>query len=80
MSLPKFERLNGATHAETDWSVLKAPDSDLNTTVVVSTVLAIVVTIVQFLHCLAAAWKKETGLGEQILQWSNSGEVMGKRK
>ncbi|KAJ7264764.1 hypothetical protein C8J57DRAFT_1623696 [Mycena rebaudengoi] len=57
--------LAGATHAETDWSVLKAPDSDLNTTVVVYTVLAIIVTIVQFLHCLAAVWKKEAGLGQR---------------
>ncbi|KAJ7131283.1 hypothetical protein C8R44DRAFT_56408 [Mycena epipterygia] len=56
--------LAGVAHAETDWSIL-TPDSDLNTTMVVCTVLAIVVTIVQFLHCLAAVWGKEAGLSQQ---------------
>ncbi|KAJ7264768.1 hypothetical protein C8J57DRAFT_407389 [Mycena rebaudengoi] len=57
--------LAGVTHAKTDWSILKTPDSGLNAAMVVYTILAIVVTIVQFLHCLAAVWKKEAGLGQR---------------
>ncbi|KAJ7131244.1 hypothetical protein C8R44DRAFT_56252 [Mycena epipterygia] len=56
--------LAGVTHAKTNWSIL-TPDPDLNTTMVVYTVLAIVVTIVQFLHCLAAVWGKDDGLGQR---------------
>ncbi|KAJ7915405.1 hypothetical protein B0H13DRAFT_2324354 [Mycena leptocephala] len=54
----------GITHAKTDWPTI-TPDSDLNTTMVVYTVLATVVTIVQFLHCFAAVVGMEAGLGKR---------------
>ncbi|KAJ7599445.1 hypothetical protein C8J56DRAFT_881884 [Mycena floridula] len=45
--------LTGFTHAKTDWSLI-TPDSDYNAAMVIYTILAILVTIVQFLHCCAA--------------------------
>ncbi|KAJ6569304.1 hypothetical protein B0H19DRAFT_1256948 [Mycena capillaripes] len=67
MSRPSFLlilALAGVTHANTDWSII-TPDPDLNTTMVVYTVLAIVVTIVQLVHCFAAVLGMEAGSGQR---------------
>jgi hypothetical protein len=56
--------LAGVAHAKTDWSLI-TPDPDINTTMVVYTILAIVVTVVQFLHCLAAVCGMEAGFGRR---------------
>ncbi|KAJ7599511.1 hypothetical protein C8J56DRAFT_1094409 [Mycena floridula] len=56
--------LTGFTHAETDWSLI-TPDSGINTTIVIYTILAILATVVQFLHCCAAmGGTMEAGLGK----------------
>ncbi|KAJ7224724.1 hypothetical protein B0H12DRAFT_1077968 [Mycena haematopus] len=54
----------GVAHAKTDWSTI-TPDSIPNTTMVIFTVLATVVTIVQFLHCFAVVVGMEAGLGKR---------------
>ncbi|KAJ7573301.1 hypothetical protein C8J56DRAFT_1034024 [Mycena floridula] len=55
--------LTGFTQAKTDWSLI-TPDPDFNTTMVIYTILAILVTIVQFLHCCAVIGETiEGGLG-----------------
>ncbi|KAJ7206880.1 hypothetical protein GGX14DRAFT_567972 [Mycena pura] len=55
----------GITNAnlKTEWYMI-TPDPDLDTTMMVYTVLAIVVTIVQFLHCLAVVVHMEAEPGK----------------
>ncbi|KAJ7021383.1 hypothetical protein C8F04DRAFT_1241413 [Mycena alexandri] len=54
----------GVAHAKTDWSII-TPDSDLNTSMVIYTILAVAVTVVQSIHGLAAVGKMEAGLGRR---------------
>ncbi|KAJ7578110.1 hypothetical protein C8J56DRAFT_969032 [Mycena floridula] len=57
--------LAGLTHAKTDWSLV-TPDPHANTTVVIYTIIVIVVTIGQLLHCFAAMVRTvEGGLGRR---------------
>ncbi|KAJ7021381.1 hypothetical protein C8F04DRAFT_1141225 [Mycena alexandri] len=58
--------LTGIAHAETDWSRI-APNSHVYTTLVMLTILAIILTALQFLHCLAALWAKDTQIRKQGL-------------
>ncbi|KAJ7851449.1 hypothetical protein B0H13DRAFT_2674177 [Mycena leptocephala] len=57
--------LTGVTHAKTDWSTV-TPIPYVNMTMMIFTVLAIVVTIVQSLHCIAAASGVDVGRGKRL--------------
>ncbi|KAJ7230769.1 hypothetical protein C8J57DRAFT_1386884 [Mycena rebaudengoi] len=57
--------LAGVTHAKTDWSMV-TPIPYLTMTMMIFTVLAIVVTIVQSFYCLAAVRGVDVGRGKRL--------------
>ncbi|KAJ7723231.1 hypothetical protein B0H16DRAFT_1888085 [Mycena metata] len=63
--LATLSSLAGVSHAKTDWTMV-TPFPDVNLAIMIFTVLAIVVTIVQCLHCISAASEVVVGRGKHL--------------